>query len=123
MSTARARFHRRVGAAVAAVLALSVSAFGIGSGIRTEVTARPLSVKVAYSGLDLSRPEAAQLLYRRLQQASAAVCGPLDRLDVAAYVGWRRCYDGALQRAVLQVNAPQLLAVYRRDASDLSSHG
>jgi UrcA family protein len=65
----------------------------------------------------------AQLLYRRLQQAAQGVCGKLDPIDVGAYLRWQHCYDAALQRAVLQVNAPQLLAVYRSDAGHAPSAG
>jgi UrcA family protein len=124
MTSTRSLFPSRAGAAVAAAAAVAITAFGIGSGIGTESSAATApSVKVAYAGLDLSRPVGAQLLYRRLQQASQGVCGRLDPIDTAAYLRWQHCYDGALQRAVLQVNAPQLLALYHSDASHAPSAG
>jgi UrcA family protein len=115
----------RVGAAVVASVALTAfSALGIASGITAgSHAALPPSIKVAYAGLDVSQPMGAQLLYRRLQQAAQGVCGQLDPIDVGAYVRWQRCYDGALQRAVLQVNAPELLAVYRSEADRGRSAG
>jgi hypothetical protein len=36
---------------------------------------------------------------------------------------WEHCYSDALQRAVLRVNAPELLALYRSDAARSSSRG
>ena len=124
MTTTKAQFPSRIGAAVAAVAAVAVTAIGIAAGVRSEPSAaQPRSVKVAYAGLDLSQPVGAQLLYHRLQQASSSVCGWLDQVDIAAYMRWQRCYDGALQRAVLQINAPELLAVYREDASHSHSVG
>ena len=113
MTRSKSVLAGRAGAAVAALASVALTAFGISSGITAESHAAPPSIKVAYAGLDLSQPVGAQLLYRRLQQASQRVCGRLDPIDTGAYLRWQRCYDAALQRAVLQVNAPELLAVYR----------
>jgi UrcA family protein len=127
MSRMNSLVPSRVGAALAAVASVAITAFtalGIASGITAgSHAATPPSIKVAYAGLDVSQPVGAQLLYRRLQQAAQGVCGRLDPIDVGAYVRWQRCYDGALQRAVLQVNAPELLAVYRSDANRGGSAG
>ena len=122
MSTAPGYFHRRVGAAVAAVAAFVVTTYGIADGIRPDARTAPPSVAVTYAGLDLSQPAGAQLLYRRLQQASSKVCGRIDQVNIAGYPRWQRCYDAALQRAVLQVNVAELLAVYRSEAGHVSNH-
>jgi UrcA family protein len=122
MSTPNSWLSSRVGAAVAAVASVAITAVGIASGISTRShAAAPPSIKVAYAGLDVSQPAGAQLLYRRLQQAAQGVCGRLDPIDVGAYLRWQHCYDAALQRAVLQVNAPQLLALYRSDTGTHSA--
>ena len=114
----------RLGAALAAVASVAITAAGIAGGIPAGTgAAAPKTIKVAYAGLDVSQPVGAQLLYRRLQQAAQGVCGKLDPIDVGAYLRWQHCYDAALQRAVLQVNAPQLLAVYRSDAGHAPSAG
>jgi UrcA family protein len=124
MINTRAQFPSRVGAAIAAAAAVAFTAIGIAAGVTGEHgAAQPHSLKVAYAALDLSQPMGAQLLYRRLQQASSNVCGRLDQVDLVTYGRWQRCYDGTLQRAVLQVNAPQLLAVYRSDAGHSHSAG
>jgi UrcA family protein len=118
-----ARIHRRIGATIAAVAAVAVTTFGLADGILPATRSALPSVTVAYARLDLSRPEGAQLLYRRLQQAASQVCGRIDRVDVEGYPRWQQCYDAALQRAVLQVNAPELLALYRHDAGRSRSAG
>lgn len=123
MTRTKSLLAGRAGAAVAAFATVALTAFGIAGGITADSYAAPPSVKVAYAGLDLSQPVAAQLLYHRLQHAAQDVCGKLDPIDVGAYVRWQHCYDAALQRAVLQVNAPQLLAVYRSDAGRAHSAG
>ncbi len=123
MSTAPGHVHRRIGAAVAAVAAVVVTTYGIADGIRPQAHHAPPSVKVGYAGLDLSQPQGAQLLYRRLQQASSKVCGRIDQVDVASYPRWEQCYDGALRRAVQQINAPELLAVYSQHAGHARSAG
>jgi len=122
MTRTKSLLAGRAGAAMAALASVALTAFGISSGITAESHAPP-SIKVAYAGLDLSQPVGAQLLYRRLQQASQRVCGRLDPIDTGAYLRWQRCYDAALQRAVLQVNAPQLLAVYRSEDGHAHSAG
>ncbi|HEX2788945.1 MAG TPA: UrcA family protein [Steroidobacteraceae bacterium] len=123
MSRTNSLLASRAGAAVAAVASVALTAVCIANGVTSESRSPPPSVKVAYAGLDLSQPVGAQLLYRRLQQAAQGVCGRLDPVDTAAYLRWQHCYDGALQRAVLQVNAPELLALYRSDAGHARSAG
>jgi UrcA family protein len=124
MTRSNALVPSRVSAALAAAASVAITAVGIASGITTSSrAATSATIEVRYAGLDLSQPVGAQLLYRRLQQAAQGVCGQLDPIDVGAYLRWQHCYDAALQRAVLQVNAPQLLAVYRSDAGHAPSAG
>jgi UrcA family protein len=124
MTHTKSMLASRAGAAVAAVVSVGITAVGIAAGITTSShAAAPPSIQVAYAGLDVSQPVGAQLLYRRLQQAAQGVCGKLDPIDVGAYLRWQHCYDAALQRAVLQVNAPELLVVYRSDAGHAHSAG
>jgi UrcA family protein len=124
MSSTKTQFPHRVGAAVAAIAAVAVSAIVIAAGVSGDAGgAQPRTLRVAYAALDLSQPMGAQLLYHRLQQASSSVCGSLDRADIGAYLRWQRCYDGTLQRAVLQIDAPQLLALYRSDAAHARTAG
>src|SRR5258708_31650373 len=75
------------------------------------------SVKVPYADLDLSRPAGAQMLYRRLKQAAARVCGPsVEPAELRQYAAWKSCYEPALRNAVMQVGAPEVLARYEDDS-------
>jgi UrcA family protein len=125
MSPTKTQFPSRLAGALAAVAAVAATAIGIAAGVQGQSGApsAPHRLRVAYTALDLSQPMGAQLLYHRLQQASSNACGTLAPVDVGAYLAWQRCYDGTLQRAVLAVNAPQLLALYRNDAARPHSAG
>jgi UrcA family protein len=82
------------------------------------------SIKVSYADLDLSRPADAQVLYRRLKQAAAGVCGSSVRpAELLRYDIWRRCYDPALHNAVMQIAAPELLTRYRSDQNNDHARG
>lgn len=117
MSSTKTQFPSRLAGALAAIVAVTGTAIVIAAGVQGQSSASaPHSLRVAYTALDLSQPMGAQLLYHRLQQASSNACGTLAPVDIGAYLAWQRCYDGTLQRAVLAVNAPQLLVVYRNDA-------
>jgi len=70
-------------------------------------------MKVSYADLDLSRPEDVRVLYRRLRYAASEVCQPAPLVELSAHAAWEQCYRAALERAVVQVNAPQLLALHR----------
>ena len=68
------------------------------------------SVAVSYAGLDLSKPDDAEVLYDRLQQAAAEVCGfhRTTGLSVLIETNMQACYADALSRAVTQIDAPLL---------------
>jgi UrcA family protein len=123
MSSTKTQFSSRLAGALVAIAAVTGTAIVIAAGVQGPSGSAPHSLRVAYTALDLSQPMGAQLLYHRLQQASSNACGTIRPIDVGAYLAWQRCYDGTLQRAVLAVNAPQLLAVYRNDAARAHSAG
>ena len=100
-------------AAVLALASVGIATAGAANAASTEAP----SLRVNYSDLNLSNPSDAHLLYRRLKGAAADVCGNVDSRDLQAYSHFQLCYRSALERAVQQVNAPELLAVYRTEAS------
>ncbi len=110
-------------AAAAAVTALVFAVVGAGVNARAADLGPPSRVTVHYADLDLSRPADTQVLYRRLERASAAVCGRMDPMNLGARERWQHCYRDALQRAVMQVDSPQLLAVHHDRANDFVSAG
>lgn len=81
-------------------------------------------VTASYRDLDLSRPTDAHVLYARLRSAAAAVCQPAPLASaLAPHPAWDQCYRAALEAAVKQVNAPQVMALYRADPGAASRHG
>ena len=69
------------------------------------------TVKVSYKDLDLSRATDVHTLYRRLERASAQVCGDMPAASLAQRMAYERCYQSALESAVLEVRSPELLAL------------
>ena len=69
------------------------------------------SIKVSYQDLDLSRTTDVHTLYRRLEHAAAAVCADMPSESLAQRAVYTRCYQSALESAVLDVRSPELLAL------------
>lgn len=69
------------------------------------------SVTVNFRDLDLSLPEDANVLYRRIQGAAKLVCGN-PGADLIEQSIWRACYRNAISDAVTKVNNPLLTAAY-----------
>jgi UrcA family protein len=105
------------------VLILSAgSAFAL-AGMGTATAADAPQITVSYKDLDLSRAADARVLYRRLQAAATEVCQPVPANALSRTLAWKQCYDAALERAVTQINAPQLVAVYHADTSTMAGRG
>jgi UrcA family protein len=69
------------------------------------------SVTVSFRDLDLSSPEGAKTLYRRIQSAAKQVCG-YRGADLIEQSFWNGCYRNAVSDAVVKVNSPLLTAVH-----------
>jgi len=110
------------------VLTLSVgSVLGVGATTCTRAAeAQELAapqITVSYRDLDLSRPADTHVLYRRLRLAAAEVCPHISSLDMLGRVAAQRCFNAALEQAVLQINAPQLLSLHRAQTGALAGRG
>lgn len=70
-------------------------------------------VHVSYVAADLTRPEAAQALYQRIQRAARVACNEPDIRDLAAYTVFKQCYERAVDEAVVKVDATVLTALHR----------
>jgi UrcA family protein len=102
--------------ALAAVWVTMLGAVGVGgAGVASAAQPEAPSVTVGYRDLNLSQPADLRVLYARLQRASASVCEPASTLEPARYMVWKRCYQSALDSAVLSVRSPELLALYNTD--------
>jgi UrcA family protein len=108
MTTPRTSSRTRGGVAFSAAL-LGFALFGAANASE----AQPPKITVSYADLNLSQVNDAQRLYGRLRRASATVCGNFDESSLPLQIEWQRCYQQALAKAVVTVNAPLLQAVYR----------
>jgi len=75
------------------------------------VTPGAPSVTVSFGDLDLSSPDGANALYRRIQAAARQVCGYAGG-DLSAQSIWKGCYRQAVADAVGKVNSPLLTALH-----------
>ena len=68
----------------------------------------------AARSVTVTRSSDPQVTYLRLQRASAELCGSVNRIDLARYRVWQRCYERTLDGAVAQMQEPALLAIHRQ---------
>jgi len=87
-----------------AVVASSASAVAVAAEFGDAVPTRI----VKFGDLNLSSDDGAAVLYRRIKGAAKAVCELSDVRPLDAMTAGRRCTDEAIERAVVQVNAPLL---------------
>jgi UrcA family protein len=69
-------------------------------------------VKVAFGDLDVSRPEGAAVLYRRIKAAAETVCSPYWATGFAAQANIYGCVRTAIAKAVTAVDQPALSQIY-----------
>jgi UrcA family protein len=68
---------------------------------------------VSYADLNLSHKAGAETLLFRIKSAAREVCEPQLNRELGAGRRYRQCIDEAIARAVADVQAPVLAAVYR----------
>jgi len=74
---------------------------------------KPLTVVVHFSDLDLTHEEGAKALLGRLQHAARAVCSPAaDAKDLKRISLYESCLKESMDRAVADVRAPLVSALY-----------
>jgi UrcA family protein len=71
----------------------------------------PISKVVHFGDLDITKPEGAKVLYRRIQAAAQQVCAPPLSRTLEGCVAERTCTRTAIDNAVRQVNSAQLTAL------------
>jgi UrcA family protein len=102
------------------VIAVGLSNSAAVAGEMTVSDAGIPTVKVDYSGMDLSASTGATLLYHRLKNAAAQVCRGLEGRALSAQSKWQTCYNSALSDAVAGVNRPLVTALHQRQFPGLS---
>lgn len=81
------------------------------------------SVRVNFSDLDLSAPEDAAVLYRRIQKAARQACGGSTPIrSLAQQAEFQACQDMAIAQAVQDVGRNELIAVHRGKLGKKSRH-
>ena len=106
MNTAATHLRGLIAAAVLGTLAAGfagVSAAADNSEVRSET--------VHYADLNLSSPQGAAALYRRIKWAAQDVCGWSDD-SLETQVDARPCVDKAIADAVTRVGRLELTAIY-----------
>lgn len=93
-------------AALAACLIAGTAHAGSPAGAAT--------LTVAYGDLNLSSEQGANALYARVVSAARQVCGAngLDIRDLQTYAAERACESQAIAKAVHDVRAPQVAAIF-----------
>lgn len=92
-----------------ALLALAATASAI------EVVPRGADMTVPYSDLDLNTVEGANTLLKRINDAAASVCDPINQGTSASLRAKKKrdaCVVQLTAEAVAKVNRPQLLAAH-----------
>jgi UrcA family protein len=73
-----------------------------------------LSTSVHYGDLDLGNAAGLEVLHRRLRQAAAAVCRPLEGAELTRRRQYRDCREQALAAALGRLEDPERVAVHSR---------
>lgn len=95
--------------ATVAVIAFSVPAVSSASELKGRAE------KVTYADLNPDKETGAEILYRRLQQASKRVCGVESIKNaggIRAVSEQRRCYHDTLDEAVAKINNATLTKIH-----------
>jgi UrcA family protein len=104
---------------VVIALGLSNSAVVVAGEVTVSDDGIP-TVKVDFSGMDLSTSKGATLLYHQLKNAAAQVCRSFEGRALSLEAQRLRCYNKALSEAVVDVNRPLLTALYQSQLPGLS---
>ena len=111
MKPTKLRHYIFAGVALLCAPAMIPSAVAKGTGSET-----PIEV-VKYQDLNLARPEAIRVLYRRIEQAADRVCGRVSPRELTRFLEYRDCRRRAVSEAVEQIDVPALTA-FHRDRTD-----
>jgi UrcA family protein len=92
---------------VKTLIAILVATFTMGAASAAEDR-----IVIHYSDVDLTTPVGAQVLYRRIVNASHEVCHRESVLGVYGFFIWRKCVQDAISGAVSNVDNPLVTAQY-----------
>ena len=99
-----------------AIFLTTFAVFSLSAAAGNTQTLVPAGKQIAvnYSDLNISSPNGAQALIKRLLAAASQACGPApDRRQFAYYHAYQDCVEDALSRSVATVNQPLVTESYR----------
>jgi UrcA family protein len=92
------------------LLFVAVLAMSLNTARASDRVAAGPAYKVHYADLDLTTRAGAEALYWRLKWAAQDLCADASGLQSLAVV--KQCVEGAVGRAVAEVNSPLLMGYY-----------
>jgi UrcA family protein len=95
-------------AALAAVLTTNLA-------LATPVDDKTEAVTVRYSDLDLSSPQGALVLYKRIKFAAHEACGYTPPQELARLARYQECVDHAVTRAIEKVKSARVSAIHEAE--------
>lgn len=110
-------FTKAVTAAALSVTVLFASQAGAEEAQGQALPSRAIetqSINIAYQGADLASDEGRAKLYGKIKRAAKEVCGPTSSREAGGLSlasRNRQCYESAMQAAINQVEAVQLVSL------------
>jgi UrcA family protein len=96
----------------------------LGAACPGPASAATPQVTVSYQDLNLATTADVRVLYRRLKAAANDVCGNVPAAqELQRHLAYERCYNAALQDAVMKIDVPQLQAMYQGDTAASTKRG
>jgi UrcA family protein len=116
------RMHHSRSGIISTTLCLTLTALAVITGNPAQAAdSQPLPTRVVrFDDLNLSTTAGINKLYKRLQEASRAVCRAYLIPELALRAKRQACYDQAMSVAIARINMPTLTALYQRPKHDLS---
>lgn len=81
------------------------------------------AISVSYQDLNLTNASDVRVLYGRLKHAARDVCGDVPAQQLERHLAFEHCYRLSLERAVMQIDVPQLMAMYQSDTAAPTDRG
>jgi UrcA family protein len=108
MNNTNTRAIRAITISTAIVLGFSAAIASANTSNSQPVSYGVNQYTVRFADLDLSKLDGAAVLYRRLNQAAALVCSPLDSKRLGMAAQYQLCVNHAIAGAVANVGRPML---------------
>jgi UrcA family protein len=116
MNNTNTRAIRAITISTAIVIGFSAAIASANTSNSQSVSYGVTQYTVRFADLDLSKLDGAAVLYRRLNQAAAIVCSPMENKGLSMARQHRECVDDAIAGAVASVGRPMLSQYFESHA-------